>query len=69
MPGINIAEPVERASMTDEEVRAVEALVGWDNFWRVDSDLPMVYGLPASREALRALLSGKPRRRSWWPFG
>jgi hypothetical protein len=69
MPGINIAEPVERASMTDEEVRAVETLVGWDNFWRVDSDLAMVYGLPASREALRTLLSGKPRRRSWWPFG
>ena len=61
LPGINIAEPVTSASLTEDERRVVAMLVRWDTFWRVDSDLPMVYGLPARRDELAALLSGCSR--------
>lgn len=69
--GINIAESVDRASLVHDERRALEALAEWDGFWRTDSDLPMVYGLPAGRRQLAALVdvsdsSGNSSTRPWW---
>ncbi len=53
---VNIAEPVTTASLTTDERRVVEALARSDAFWRTDSDLPMVYGLPARRRDFAALV-------------
>jgi hypothetical protein len=55
MPGVNIAEPVHPRSLSSDERRALQMLVRWDAFWRTDSDLPVVYGLPADRAKLRDL--------------
>lgn len=55
-PTANIAEPVTAASLTANERRVVEALARSDAFWRTDSDLPMVYGLPARRRDFAALV-------------
>jgi hypothetical protein len=43
-----------RSILSNDEMRAVQAVASCDAFWRTDSDLPMVYGLPPGREAFRA---------------
>jgi|JI10StandDraft_1071094.scaffolds.fasta_scaffold73311_2 hypothetical protein len=53
---VNIAAPVTPDSMAADERRVVEALARSDAFWRTDSDLPMVYGLPARRCDFAALV-------------
>lgn len=53
---VNVAEPVTPESLTANERRVVEALVRSNAFWRTDSDLPMVYGLPARRCDFAALV-------------
>ncbi len=55
-PAVTIAEPVTADSMTADERRVVEALARSGAFWRTDSDLPMVYGLPARRRDFAALV-------------
>jgi hypothetical protein len=54
---VQIAEPAPDGALTPVQQRVVAQLVRWDNFWRTDSDLPMVYGLPVRRRAL-AVLAG-----------
>jgi hypothetical protein len=53
--GVQIAEPLAAVALTPTQHRVVTQLVRWDNFWRTDSDLPMVYGLPARRRHLGVL--------------
>lgn len=53
---MNVAERATPGSLTTDERRALAWLVGWDLFWRTDSDLPTVYGLPARRDEAAALL-------------
>lgn len=57
-PTVNVAEPVTAGSLTAEERRVAEALARSRAFWRTRSDLPTVYGLPAHRRELTALLGG-----------
>ncbi|MDB4928297.1 MAG: hypothetical protein JWM10_781 [Myxococcaceae bacterium] len=53
---VTIAQPASAGSLTADERRVMEVLARSDTFWRTDSDLPMVYGLPARRREFAALV-------------
>lgn len=57
-PTVNVAKPVTAESLTPDERRVVEALARSDAYWRTDSDLLSVYGLPARRRELAAHVGG-----------
>ena len=59
LPRRNIAEPVAAGQLTQDERRALEMLLAWDVFWRTESDLLMVYGLPIERSRVAELMTSK----------
>ena len=63
--GVNIAEQVDAASLSPDEKRVLDLIVSWDAFWRTDSDLPAVYGLPVKRLDLERFIG---KRRSFWKW-
>jgi hypothetical protein len=61
LPGVTIAEPVAPVTLLGDERRVLRNLARWDPFWRTESDLLMVYGLPVRRQDLAALAGdGEP---------
>ncbi len=65
--GVEIVPPCRAEHFTTDQRRVVERLATWDDYWRTDSDLPMVYGLPALRRELAALVGIKRgTKKPWW---
>ncbi len=54
---VSVAEPIAAGQLTNDERRAIEMLVAWDAFWRTESDLLMVYGLPVERSQLTDVMA------------
>ncbi len=79
-PAVNVGERVRSSDeLTDAQRNVLERLLMNDRFWKTESNILYVYGLPESRSALSALVgmsvpasekdaTERPPRRPWWSF-
>jgi hypothetical protein len=56
--GIKRVLPQQRTALNSDQRMVVEALVNFDLFWKIKTNLLEVFGLPGKREDLRAYLAG-----------
>jgi hypothetical protein len=56
LPRVQVRDPIASESLTTIQRRVIRQLVRWDLYWHTDSDLPIVYGLPALRRNLGAFI-------------